>query len=61
MKTGSPLDSLLANLPPGMEFVPQGRQGTVTVGRVRYREAPVVLLPRRVTELSWIPRYSRFA
>jgi hypothetical protein len=37
VKTGAPLEALLAGLPPGMEFVPQGRQGSLTVGRVRYR------------------------
>ena len=44
VKTGAPLDELLADLPPGMEFVMQGRQGTLTVGRVRDRpEAPAAL------------------
>ncbi|HKI34924.1 MAG TPA: glycosyltransferase [Gemmataceae bacterium] len=44
VKSGAPLEALLADLPPGMEFVPHGRQGTVTVGRVRYRlEAPAAL------------------
>ena len=37
VKTGAPLDALLASLPPGMEFVPQGRQGSLAAGRVRYR------------------------
>jgi hypothetical protein len=41
VKSGAPLDALLADLPPGMEFVPQGRRGALTVGRVRHRlEAP---------------------
>jgi dolichol-phosphate mannosyltransferase len=44
VKTGAPLDALLAGLPPGMEFVAQGRQSGVTVGRVRYRrEMPPAL------------------
>ncbi len=44
VKTGAPLDELLADLPPGMEFVIQGRQGALTVGRVRDRpEAPAAL------------------
>jgi dolichol-phosphate mannosyltransferase len=43
VKTGAPLDALLADLPAGMEFIPQGRRGTVAVGRVRHRpEAPAV-------------------
>jgi hypothetical protein len=47
VKTGAPLDALRAGLPPGMEFVPQGRPGTLTVGRVRYRlEAPAALYAR---------------
>jgi len=37
VKTGAPLEALLADLPPGMEFVPQASQGTLTAGRVRYR------------------------
>jgi 4-amino-4-deoxy-L-arabinose transferase-like glycosyltransferase len=44
VKSGAPLDALLAGLPAGMEFVVQGRQGTLTVGRVRDRpEAPAAL------------------
>jgi dolichol-phosphate mannosyltransferase len=44
VKSGAPLEELLADLPPGLEFVPHGRQGTVTVGRVRFRpEAPAAL------------------
>ncbi len=43
-KPGAALDGLLAELPPGMEFVPRGRQGSLTVGCVRYRlEAPAGL------------------
>jgi 4-amino-4-deoxy-L-arabinose transferase-like glycosyltransferase/glycosyltransferase involved in cell wall biosynthesis len=37
VKTGAPLEALLARLPPGMEFVPEGRQGSVATGRVRFR------------------------
>jgi dolichol-phosphate mannosyltransferase len=37
VKTGAPLDALLAGLPPGMEFLPEGRQGSVATGRVRFR------------------------
>jgi dolichol-phosphate mannosyltransferase len=48
VKTGAPLDALLAGLPPGMEFVPEGRQGALTVGRVRRRpEAPDALFAER--------------
>jgi hypothetical protein len=48
VKSGAPLDALLAGLPPGMEFVVQGRQGTLTVGRVRDRpEAPAALYAER--------------
>jgi dolichol-phosphate mannosyltransferase len=44
VKSGAPLDALLAGLPAGMEFVEQGRQGALTVGRVRDRpEAPAAL------------------
>ncbi len=44
VKTGSPRDALLADLPPGMEFVAQGRQGALSVGRVRHRlEAPAAM------------------
>jgi hypothetical protein len=44
VKSGAPLEALLADLPPGMEFVPQGRQGGLTVGRVRFRpELPAAL------------------
>jgi dolichol-phosphate mannosyltransferase len=37
VKTGAPFDELLAGLPPGLEFVAQGRQGALAVGRVRHR------------------------
>jgi 4-amino-4-deoxy-L-arabinose transferase-like glycosyltransferase len=37
VKSGQPLSELLATLPPALEFVPHGRQGTVTVGLVRRR------------------------
>jgi hypothetical protein len=48
VKTGAPLDALLADLPPGMEFVPQGRQGTLSVGLVRRRpEVPDALFAER--------------
>jgi hypothetical protein len=48
VKTGAPLDNLLADLPPGMEFVTEGRQGALTVGRVRDRaEAPAALYASR--------------
>jgi dolichol-phosphate mannosyltransferase len=44
VKTGAPLEALLADLPPGMEFVAQGRQGTLTAGRIRHRpELPASL------------------
>jgi 4-amino-4-deoxy-L-arabinose transferase-like glycosyltransferase len=47
VKSGAPLDALLAGLPPGMEFLTEGRQGTLTVGRVRDRpEAPAALYAR---------------
>jgi dolichol-phosphate mannosyltransferase len=44
VKSGAPLDALLDGLPPGMEFVRQGRPGTLTVGRVRYRLEPPAAL-----------------
>jgi dolichol-phosphate mannosyltransferase len=37
VKPGKPLQELLADLPAGMEFVPRGRQGALTVGTVRRR------------------------
>jgi dolichol-phosphate mannosyltransferase len=40
VKSGAPLDELLAELPAGLEFVQQGRQGTLTAGRVRWRPEP---------------------
>jgi hypothetical protein len=42
VKSGKPMDELLGDLPPSLEFVAEGRQGTLTVGRVRWRrEAPL--------------------
>ncbi len=42
VKSGKPLDELLGDLPPSREFVVEGRQGTLTVGRVRWRrEVPL--------------------
>jgi dolichol-phosphate mannosyltransferase len=47
VKSGAPLDALLAGLPADMEFVELGRQGTLTVGRVHDRpEAPAALYVR---------------
>ncbi len=44
VKSGAPLEALLAGLPAGMEFIAEGRQGPLTVGRVRdRREAPAAL------------------
>jgi hypothetical protein len=40
VKTGPYLEELLAALPQDMEFVPQGRQGALTAGRVRHRPEP---------------------
>jgi dolichol-phosphate mannosyltransferase len=44
VKTGAPLNALLADLPPGLEFVPQRCRGSLTAGRVRHkRELPDAL------------------
>jgi hypothetical protein len=40
VKSGGTLRGLLAELPPGVEFVSRGRQGAVTVGWVRMRAKP---------------------
>lgn len=48
IKSDHSLDELLRDLPGSMEFVPDGPQGTVTVGWVRPRlEAPAILLAGR--------------
>ena len=41
VKSGRPMQEFLGALPPGMEFVPHGRQGTLTAGVVRYRREPL--------------------
>jgi dolichol-phosphate mannosyltransferase len=48
VKSDGALEELVRALPPSVEFVPHGRRGTVTVGRVRPRlELPDGLLVRR--------------
>jgi dolichol-phosphate mannosyltransferase len=48
IKSDRSLDELLHDLPPSLEFVPQGKSEIVTVGVVRpRREAPATLLARR--------------
>jgi dolichol-phosphate mannosyltransferase len=48
VKSDENLDALLDALPANLEFVPEGRRGTVTVGVVRPRaEAPLGLYARR--------------
>jgi hypothetical protein len=39
VKSGRELDRLLEEMPPSLEFEPHGRQGAVTVGLVRPRQA----------------------
>ncbi len=47
VKSGKPLDELLGDLPPSLEFVAEGRQGTLTVGRVHWRrEMPLGVFAR---------------
>jgi 4-amino-4-deoxy-L-arabinose transferase-like glycosyltransferase len=47
VKSEGPLDQLVRELPPSLEFVPSGRRGTVTVGQARPRPvAPDGLLVR---------------
>ena len=44
VKTGASTAALLEELPAWLEFTPQGRQGSLTVGRVRHRqEAPAAV------------------
>jgi 4-amino-4-deoxy-L-arabinose transferase-like glycosyltransferase len=48
VKSGKDLERLLADLPPGVEFVTRGRPGAVTVGHVRARvELPAGMMARR--------------
>jgi hypothetical protein len=48
VKSGREFDSLLRELPPSLEFLPQGRQGLLIVGQVRPREeAPLGLFAER--------------
>ena len=51
IKSDRSLDELLRDLPGSMEFVPHGRQGSVTVGWVRQRlEVPATLFAGWINE-----------